>query len=104
MSKVKITADEFAERVSKATNGRITIVKETYTGTRHKVTAYCNAHKIFFEVKMAYNLIRKDENCPKCTNEQRHKANIVPFSKMFQRFKEAYGEKFSYNERIAASG
>lgn len=98
MRKLSITADEFAERVSKATNGRISIVKESYTGTRHKVTAYCNVHKIYFEVKIAYNLVKKDENCPKCTSEQRHKANVVPFSVMLQRFKDAYGEKFSYDE------
>lgn len=49
----RVTADEFADRVSKFTNGRISIVKETYTGTHNRVTAYCNVHKIYFEVKEA---------------------------------------------------
>ena len=98
MSKIKITADEFAERVSKATNGRISVVKETYTGTRHKVTAYCNVHKIYFEVNKAYDLRVGKVNCPECANEHRHNVNIVPFSEMLQRFKEAYGNKFSYDE------
>jgi hypothetical protein len=48
--KLRITFEEFSARVYKATNGRITIIKETYTGVRNKVTAYCNVHKIFFEV------------------------------------------------------
>ena len=101
MAKLSITADEFAERVSKATNGRISIVKESYTGTRHKVTAYCNVHKIYFEVKKAYNLEVDKANCPECSKEQIQKQNeakIIPFSEMLQRFKKAYGEKFSYDE------
>jgi len=103
MRKLKITADEFAERVSKATNGRISIVKESYSGTHHKVTAYCNVHKIYFEVKEAKFLYAKKKaaNCPECYKEQIRKQNeakIIPFSEMLQRFKEAYGEKFSYDE------
>ena len=100
MRKISITADEFAERVSKATNGRISIVKESYTGTRHKVTAYCNVHKIYFEVKYAYKLENGAINCPECSKEQIQKRNeekIIPFSEMLLRFKEAYGEKFSYD-------
>ena len=50
MRNPKISADEFAERVEKAYDGRISVVKETYTGTRYQVTAYCNIHKIYFEV------------------------------------------------------
>ena len=71
MGKLRITADKFAERVSKATDGRISIVKETYTGTRNKVTAYCNMHKIYFEVNAARELYRGNTNCPECINEDR---------------------------------
>ena len=53
MRKPKISADEFAERVNKAYDGRISVVKETYTGTRHQVTAYCNIHKIYFQGNLA---------------------------------------------------
>ena len=99
MRKLSITADEFAERVSKATNGRISIVKESYTGTQHKVTAYCNVHKIYFNVNVARNLYRGNANCPECAKKQKqNEAKIIPFNKMLQRFKEAYGEKFSYDE------
>ena len=71
MGKLKITADEFAERVSKATDGRISVVKETYTGTRNKVTAYCNVHKIYFEVNIARELYRNNEHCPECIKEKK---------------------------------
>lgn len=101
MRKLKITADEFAERVSKATDGRISIVKETYTGTRNKVTAYCNVHKIYFEARTAYELSVGEINCPECSKEQIQKQNeakIIPFSEMLRRFREVYGNKFSYDE------
>lgn len=101
MRKLRITADEFAERVNKTTDGRINIVKETYTGTRNKVTAYCNIHKIFFEVNRAYDLIRHDKNCPECFKELRRKTDkerMISFDEMFRRFKETYGDKFSYDE------
>jgi hypothetical protein len=71
MAKLKITADEFAERVNKAYNGRISIVKETYTGTRNKVIAYCNVHKIYFEVSRAHKLEIGKTNCPECCKEQK---------------------------------
>ena len=43
MSK-KIDVNEFCERVNKVYDGRISVVKETYVNTRHKVIAYCNVH------------------------------------------------------------
>lgn len=73
MAKLRLTVDEFAERVNKATNNRISIVKETYTGTRHKVTAYCNVHKIYFDVKEAKRLYEKHIDCPICTKERSRK-------------------------------
>ena len=63
MRNPKISADEFAERVEKAYDGRISVVKETYTGTRYQVTAYCNIHKIYFEVKTARELGDGTANC-----------------------------------------
>jgi hypothetical protein len=59
MSKLKISFEEFAARVEKAYDGRISVVEETYTGTRNKVTAYCNVHKIYFEVNVARELYRR---------------------------------------------
>ena len=70
MRKPKISADEFAERVNKAYDGRISVVKETYTGTRYQVTAYCNVHKIYFEVKEARSLTRHFVECPTCLKEK----------------------------------
>ena len=69
MRNPKISADEFAERVKEAYDGRISVVKETYTGTRYQVTAYCNIHKIYFEVNLAKNLYKKKCNCPECSKE-----------------------------------
>ena len=54
----KISADEFSAKVNEVYSGKITIVKETYTGSKNPVTAYCNIHKIYFEVKEARNLTR----------------------------------------------
>lgn len=97
MSKLKITADEFAERVNKAYDRRITVVKESYIGTRNKVTAYCNVHKIFFEVK-AYTLSAKETNCPECSREVKRKEHTKPWDKMLKQFIEKYRNKFSYDE------
>lgn len=102
----RITADEFAERVSKFTNGRISIVKETYTGTHNRVTAYCNVHKIYFEVGTANHLYRKrgniyKANCPECHRQiflNAMKNNINPWPVVLKTFIEAYGDKFSYDE------
>jgi len=101
MNKLRISADEFAEQVNKATNGRISVIKETYTGTRNKITAYCNVHKILFEVKVAYELKNGEVNCPECVKEKRRKraeSQKIPFDEMLKRFQEAYGNKFSYDE------
>ena len=89
MRKLSITADEFAEKVSKATNGKISIVKESYSGTQHKVTAYCNVHKIYFDVKVARELCRGNANCPECVKEKRKKraeSQKIPFNEMLKRF------------------
>ena len=101
MGKLRLTADEFAERVKQAYNGRISIVKETYTGTRNKVTAYCNVHKIYFEVKEARSLTRCFAECPKCLkekNDANRKKQIKEWKEVLKSFKEKYGEKFSYDE------
>ena len=98
MGKLKLTADEFAERVKQAYNGRISIVKETYTGTRNKVTAYCNVHKIFFEVSRACDLSsRKGIKCPECNKESVHNKLIKEWDKVYKSFIEAYGHKFLYD-------
>lgn len=100
MGKLKITADEFAERINNLYNGKYSVVKESYTGTNHQVTVYCNVHKIYFNVR-ASSLQSKGTNCPECYKEWKQQFNeslIIPFNEMLQRFKEAYGEKFSYDE------
>ena len=98
MAKMKISFEEFSARVIKAYNGRISVVENTYTGTRNKVTAYCNVHKIYFEVRRAYDLSVGKINCPECSKEQKAEAKIVPFSEMLKRFRNAFGNKFSYDE------
>lgn len=101
MRNPKISADEFAERVNKTYDGRISVVKETYTGTRHQVTAYCNIHKIYFEVKRAHELTRHEIECPKCRKEQiveNNKKFIKKWADVLKSFKEKYGDKFSYDE------
>ena len=98
MAKLRLTVDEFAERVNKAYNGRITIIKETYTGTRNKVTAYCNVHKIFFEVKVARELTRKNADCPECNKESAKNRIIKNWKTIYQKFINKYGNKFSYDE------
>lgn len=98
----RITSDEFAERVSNFTNGRISIVKDTFTGTRNKVTAYCNIHKVYFEVPVSYRLCcDKKCNRPECHNEIMHKFNqskIKLWKDVYEQFKNKYGNKFSYDE------
>ncbi len=91
MRKSIIPADEFAERVNKASNGRINIVKETYTGTHNKVTAYCTIHKIYFEVSEAKLLTSKELNCPECIKDKR-------WFKIYDSFINTYGNKFSYDK------
>ena len=39
-----LSFEEFEERVRKAYDGRISVVKETYTRARNKVMTYCNVH------------------------------------------------------------
>lgn len=91
MRKSIISADEFAERVNKASNRRINIVKETYTGTHNKVTAYCTIHKIYFEVSEAKLLTSKESNCPECIKDKR-------WFKVYDSFINTYGNKFSYDK------
>ena len=101
MRNLKISADEFAERVNEAYDGRISVVKETYTGTRHQVTAYCNVHKIYFEVKVARELTRHFVECPECLKENNNTNNkkyIKEWKDVIKSFKDRYGEKFSYDE------
>ena len=101
MRNPKISADEFAERVEKAYDGRISVVKETYTGTRYQVTAYCNIHKIYFEVKEARSLTRHFVECPECLKEihkQVGENKIKDWKQVLETFIEKYGNKFSYNE------
>ena len=88
----QLSFEEFSARVERAYNGRISVVKETYVNTKRPVTAFCNVHKIYFKVKIARNLTRGDANCPECSNK------TIPFSEMLKRFRDAYGNKFSYNE------
>lgn len=97
MGKLRLTADEFAEKVNKAFNGRISIVKESYTGSRNKVTAYCNVHKIYFEVPRAYDLSRKEVNCPECSKDAAKKKVIKKWKEIHQKFIDKYGNKFSYD-------
>ena len=100
----RITAEEFAERVSNFTNGRISIVKDTFTGTHNRVTAYCNIHKIYFEVSKAEILCRLNVrrlNCPKCTEEhlkELGKNRIKPWEEVYESFIKLYKNKYSYDE------
>ena len=101
MAKLRVTFEEFSARVDKAYNGRISIVESTYTGTRNKVTAYCNVHKIYFEVKRAYDLSVGKINCPECSKEhiqEQNDAKITSFSEILRKFRESYGNKFLYDE------
>jgi hypothetical protein len=72
MSKI-ISFEEFSARVEKVTNSRISVVKETFTGMRNKVIAYCNVHKIYFEVYRAYDLTKLKIDCPECSEERKRK-------------------------------
>lgn len=101
MKKNKISFEEFSARVKKVTNNRISVVKETFTGMRNKVTAYCNVHKIYFEVYRAYDLTKLKVDCPECSEERKRKRNeaqIIPFEKVLNRFIKSYGDKFSYDK------
>lgn len=96
----QLSFEEFSARVEKAYNGRISVVKETYVNTKHQITAYCNVHKIYFKV-IARHLERGKANCPECSKIKRQNANqskVISFSEMLKRFREAYGDKFSYDE------
>lgn len=100
MNKLRISFEEFAARVEKAYNGRISVVEETYTGIRKEVTAYCNVHKIYFQA-IARQLANGKANCPECSKIKKQKINkskVIPYSEMLKRFHEAYGDKFSYDE------
>ena len=93
----RLTFEEFEERVQKAYDGCISVVKETYTGTRNKVTAYCNIHKIYFEVR-AYELSRKETDCPECHKEHLKRPKNS-WQSMLKRFRDKWGEKYSYDEK-----
>lgn len=97
MRKLIISLDEFVERVNNNYNGRITIVKESYTGIRNKVTAYCSIHKIYFSINAHYLSVGHG-NCPECTKEIKRQQHIKPWGEVYKSFIEAYGEKFSYDE------
>ena len=99
MSK-KIDVNEFCERVNKAYDGRISVVKETYIDTRHKVTAYCNVHQIYFECD-AQHLDRGRAKCPQCAKENKIKLwqnNKKKWSEVYNDFIKKYKDKFSYDE------
>ena len=98
MRNPKISADEFAERVEKAYDGRISVVKETYTGTRYQVTAYCNIHKIYFEVKTARELGDGTANCPECSKIKIKQCHQNSFDDVLKRFTKSYGNRFTYDE------
>lgn len=93
--------EEFQEKVKNATNGRISVVRESYRGIRYSVTAYCNIHKIYFNSKQARDLYRGRVNCPECIKELRKKRGqemIKPWEDVLESFRQAYGDKFSYDE------
>lgn len=93
--------EEFQEKVKNATNGRISIVRESYRGVRYPVTAYCNIHKIYFTIQYAGNLLREYANCPKCLKELRKKRGqemIKPWKDVLESFINEYGNMFSYDE------
>jgi hypothetical protein len=98
MAKNKITFEEFSVRVENAYNGRISVVKESYVDTRHPVTAYCNIHKIYFKVKKAYDLIKRNVNCPECHKESIQNKSIKDWNDVYKSFIETYNNKFSYDK------
>ena len=96
----RLSVDEFCQRVDKAYDGRISVVRETYIDTHHKVTAYCNVHKIYFECE-SNTLRRRKCDCPECVKETRKNAgikNAKPWNEVHKSFIDKYGNKFSYDE------
>ena len=97
----QLSFEDFSARVEKVYNGRISVVKETYINTKHKVTVYCNIHKIYFEVEEARNLTRHFVECPECKKEILKRNGIKhskEWSKVLESFIKKYGNKFSYDE------
>ena len=72
----RITFEEFSVRVEKVYNGRISVVKETFTSlsTGKRVVAHCNVHNIDFEPE-ARCLWKGEANCPLCSKEKSHKSH-----------------------------
>jgi len=95
---MRMSFEEFEERVKNATDGKISVVRESYQGTMHPVTAYCNIHKIYFQCPRAKRLYDKNKNCPECAKESCHDKQIKPWSEVLKSFIDAYGNKFSYDE------
>lgn len=96
----RLSVDEFCQRVDKAYDGRISVVRETYIDTHHKVTAYCNVHKIYFECE-SNTLRRRKCDCPECVKETRKNAgikNAKPWNEVHKSFIDKYSNKFSYDE------
>ena len=96
----KITFEEFSARVEKNYNGRISVVKESFIGlsTGKRVKAHCNVHNIDFEPE-ARGLWKGESNCHLCSKEKRHKSRQLPWNKALEKFRKAYGDRFSYDEK-----
>ena len=65
------------------------------------MTAYCNVHKIYFEIKEARSLTRHFVECPKCLKEKNKRnaeKNKKPWKDVLKSFRDKYGDKFTYNE------
>lgn len=100
----KVTAEVFSARVDKLYNGKYTVIKESFINTKKKVKVRCNIHNIVFEIIAETLTCRSElsrEHCPECLKEIRkelYKSKIIPFNEALKKFREKYGDKFSYDE------
>lgn len=99
MAKYRVTFEEFSERIQQLYNGRIIVDESTYHGLRtgRRVKAHCIVHNVDFEPE-ARSLWKGETNCPLCRKEKSHKRCQASWEVVLQRFRSAYGDKFSYDE------
>lgn len=101
MRKPIISANEFAERVNKVSNGRISIVKEHILELDIKLQHIVMFTRFILMLKQQKIYITNRTNCPECSKEIQDKntrLKYVPFSQMLERFRKLYGDKFSYDD------
>ena len=92
----KMSFEELSEFVKNKFNGNLVVLSESYYHKHHKVKLHCNIHNIDFET-YAHTIHSGKYVCPICREENSHNT-IISWEVLLKRFRDKYGNKFSYDE------